>query len=89
MAKKLHIQAFVSMVSAFVMFIGGMAIAIYYPGNMSGTMRWLIALIVIFYFLARMGQSILVIRRHNLENKETFREVLHDDRQESNGSKTA
>jgi hypothetical protein len=57
------------MASALVMFVGGMAIVFFYPGNLEYQYRVLIALFVSLYFLLRVGQSIFAIKRDRLSNK--------------------
>lgn len=60
------------MASALIMFIGGMVIVFIYPGQLSNQYRILIALVVSFYFLLRMGQAILVIKRERRKREHDF-----------------
>ncbi len=72
----MNVQIYVNMVSALIMFIGGLAIVFLYPGQLSSRYRILIALFVTFYFLLRMGQTILAIKRERRRREREFSEVI-------------
>jgi hypothetical protein len=57
------LQIAVNMATAFIVFVGGLMIVFLYPERLAGPYRMLIVLFVTFYFAARMGQSILAIKR--------------------------
>jgi hypothetical protein len=59
----MNVQALVNLASALIVFIGGLVIVFFYPGPLSNHYRILIVLGVTVYFLLRMGQAIVMIRR--------------------------
>lgn len=61
--KRINFQNYVNMISALIVFIGGLMIIVMYPGGISMQYRVLIGLFVTLYFFLRMGQTILAIRR--------------------------
>lgn len=74
--KKVNVQTYVSMASALIMFVGGLVIVFFYPGQLSNQYRILIALGVTFYFLLRMGQAILIIKRENRKQERDFSDAI-------------
>ncbi|MFH1699201.1 MAG: hypothetical protein ABIE07_01325 [Candidatus Zixiibacteriota bacterium] len=72
------LQIAINMFSAFVMFIGGMAIAIYYPGSLGDSFRWVIGIFVSLYFVARMGQSIIAFKQIRGKENESLHELVEE-----------
>jgi len=64
------------MASALIVFIGGLVIVFFYPGQLSSRYRILITLVVTFYFLLRMGQTILVLRRDRRRRERGFSDAI-------------
>ncbi|MEE9443055.1 MAG: hypothetical protein V3V99_10365 [candidate division Zixibacteria bacterium] len=81
------LQIVVNMFSALVMFIGGMAIAIYYPGTMGETFRWVIGIFVSFYFVARIGQSIVAFKQIREKENEGLHELVEELERDDGSSK--
>ena len=75
----MNIQLVINIASALIMFVGGMAIVVYYPGTMSSQIRILIGVFVTFYFLARTGQTILAIKRNRRESQEELRHLITEE----------
>jgi len=75
----MNIQLVINMASALIMFVGGMAIVLYVPGQMSSQIRVLIGVFVSFYFLVRVGQTILIIKRNRRESQEELRHLVTED----------
>ncbi len=73
----LNIQAYISMASALILFIGGMVVVFAFPSRLSATWRVIIALAVAGYFLFRMRQTFSMLRRDRQEQK---LESLNDER---------
>lgn len=83
------LQIMVNIFSAFIMFIGGLAIAIFYPGSMGDNFRWLIGIFVSFYFVARVGQSIVAYKQLKEKKNEGLSELVEEIKHENDSSKTA
>lgn len=79
----MNIQIFVNMVSALIIFIGGLLIVFMYPAHLSSQYRVLIVLFVTVYFLLRVGQTVLAIKR---ARRESQREVWGMDASEDDRS---
>lgn len=77
--KRSNAQSYINMASALVMFIGGITITVFFPGGLQDSYRWLIGLFVTFYFVLRMAQAIMMIRRNRLEEKTNLHELLHSE----------
>jgi hypothetical protein len=58
-----NIQAYINMASALIVFIGGMIVVFFYPGQLRQDVRMVIGLLVTVYFILRMGQAVLMLRR--------------------------
>jgi uncharacterized membrane protein YbhN (UPF0104 family) len=78
----MSIQIYVNMLSAVIIFVGGMIIALFYPGHLSNQYRVLVALAVLLYFLLRMGQTFFLIKRERRREKEGSDEVTKDGGQD-------
>lgn len=73
-----NVQSYINMASALVMFTGGITIAVFFPGGLSMSARWIIALIVTFYFVLRMAQAIQMIRRDKRKENGSLHEGKED-----------
>ncbi len=69
---------YINMTSAFIILIGGLAIVFIYPGRISDGVRLIIGVLVAFYFLARMGQVILVMRRERMKREKGLKYLVED-----------
>lgn len=59
----MNIQAYINIGTALVVFVGGLVVVFIYPGQMSTNVRVLIGLLVLIYFVVRMGQAYLMLKR--------------------------
>ena len=59
----MNIQAYINMGSALLVFVGGMVVVFLFPGRMGTSFRILIGLLVSIYFVLRMGQAYLMLKR--------------------------
>lgn len=75
-----NVQSYINMASALVMFIGGLTIAVFFPGGLEMPYRWMIALFVTFYFVMRMAQAIQMIKRNNQKESGSLHDLV--DRKE-------
>lgn len=66
----IKIQDCVNGATALTVLIGGLAVALFYPGSMETQYRILIGIFVSLYFLLRIGQVILAIKRRRLHEND-------------------
>jgi len=86
---RFDIQAGINVLTALILLVGGMAIVFFYPGRLDTTYRWMIGIFVVFYFLVRMGQTILVIRRGRRAERDSLHHVVEEVTGDGEESKTA
>ncbi len=67
------------MASALVMFVGGIMIAVFFTSDWPISYRWIVGIFVTFYFILRIGQSVLIIRRNNQKEKGSLHELIHNE----------
>ena len=79
----MSIQIYINLASAVIILLGGMMIAVFYPGQLSGQYRVVIALAVLLYFLLRMGQAFLLMKRERRREKDGFGEVTKGGEEDS------
>jgi hypothetical protein len=87
--KKINFQNYVNLVSALIVFIGGLMIIFMYPGGLSSTSRLFIGLIVTLYFAFRMTQTIMTIKRERQQNEGDLRGVTRGGKDGYEGPKSS
>ncbi len=60
----MQLKHLVNIASAVLVLLGGMAIVIYFPGQLEMPYRIAIAVVVILYSVLRMAQTVMAIRRY-------------------------
>jgi hypothetical protein len=86
---KMNLQNYVSMASALIVFIGGLALIFMYPGGMSSQLKVLIGLLVTFYFFARMAQTIFAIKSERNKAKSELKGTINSDEGGSDRTKSS
>ncbi len=72
----MKIQQYVNMTSALIVFVGGMVIVFFYPGHLERHYRVLIGVFVSFYFLIRVGQTVIAVRKSRRSKKDGFKYLI-------------
>jgi hypothetical protein len=86
--KKINFQNYVNLVSALIVFIGGLMIIFMYPGGLSSASRLLIGLIVTLYFAFRMTQTIMSIRRERRQSEGDLKGITQGGKDGYEGPKS-
>lgn len=84
----MNLQNYVNMLSALIMFVGGLVIIFLYPGGLPTQYRVLIGLFVTFYFFLRMGQTIMAIKRERRRSKGELKGLMEAEDDGSYGPKS-
>jgi len=83
----MRLQHYVNMVTALLVFLGGMAIVFNFPDRLAMEYRVLIGVFVTFYFILRVGQNLLAIRRDRREAASGLKRLIGEEMDESTGPK--
>jgi len=84
----MRVQEYISMTSALIVFVGGMAIAFFYPGQMERHYRVLIGVFVSFYFLIRVGQTVIAVQKDRRSKRGDLKYLIDEDEERMEGPKT-
>jgi hypothetical protein len=79
----MKVQYYINIASALIILVGGLMIVFIYPGHMRGEFRVIIGVFVAFYFLARIGQTIQMIRGDRMGNNKGLKNLI-DESEEAN-----
>lgn len=71
-------QYYINIASALIILVGGLMIVFIYPGHMRGEFRVIIGVFVAFYFLARIGQTIQMVKRDNTGNSRNLKNLIDE-----------
>ena len=82
-------QNFMNMISAAIVFVGGMMIVIFYPGQIAGKYRVLIGIFVSLYFMARVVHTILAMRRERRQTRSELRYLADGNKGDQGEAKSA
>jgi hypothetical protein len=84
----MKVQEYINMTSALIVFVGGIAIVFFYPGHLERHYRVLIGVFVSFYFLIRVGQTVISIQRGRRSKKGDLKYLIDEEDEKIEGPKT-
>lgn len=82
-------QYFVNMISAVIVFVGGMVIVIFYPGQIANKYRVLIGVFVSLYFIARVVHTALAMKRDKRQARFAIRHLTDSSEGNQEEAKSA
>jgi|GEM_PF-3343478 len=85
----MYMQHFVNMISAVIVFVGGLVIVIFYPGQIANKYRVLIGIFVSLYFVARVAHTFLAIRREKRQTQSVLGSLASGNKDDQEKAKSA